>query len=280
MGEIENNILKKYKTLDLKELLILSNRLNDFYVTEEIHKLIEIKNKKIDLNLEKSKLDRKMIDIYLQELNDNGTVIIPDYFNKEEIAGILKHINNFCFVNKMNNKKYEVNKNNKGVFWCDNLKLADNQFIKNLMSDKGIIHIIQEYLNCEPKLATVISWKSFKTDSQDEQNKNAQMFHQDCTYIKFLKIFIYLNDVTVENGCHRFINNSFKNKPQIKNHKGGQRICDEKIKKIFGEDCIRNLEGKKGTIIIENTRNFHSGSPCIEGHREIFQLFYTSDFCK
>ena len=38
------------------------------------------------------------------------------------------------------------------------------------------------------------------------------------------------------------------------------------------------MEGKKGTIIIEDTRNFHSGNTVIKGHREIFQLMYTSHY--
>ena len=87
-----------------------------------------------------------------------------------------------------------------------------------------------------------------------------QLFHFDLERPKWLKSFIYLNDVDDNNGPHFFVPKSHKNLGIVKEirSKGYSRIEDQIVEKYYPE--IKKITGKKGTLLIEDTRGLHKGS--------------------
>ena len=45
----------------------------------------------------------------------------------------------------------------------------------------------------------------------------------------------------------------------------------------YGENAIKSFTAPKGTVIFEDTRGFHKGSPLLSGHRLVLQLQFNFD---
>ena len=75
--------------------------------------------------------------------------------------------------------------------------------------------------------------------SKKEKQDNAQYFHYDNDFKKFLKIFIYLSDVDFESGPHSFVQYSH-NKKKFK-HLISKRLSDSEIINSYGKENIKEL---------------------------------------
>ena len=94
-----------------------------------------------------------------------------------------------------------------------------------------------------------------------------------------VKIFIYLNDVDENNGPHYFVPATHKNfgiKYEIRS-KGYSRIDDELIEKHYS-NIKKKITGKKGTLIIEDTRGLHKGSVVKDNHRSIVLIQFNNSY--
>ena len=87
--------------------------------------------------------------------------------------------------------------------------------------------------------------------------KNAQYYHYDCDYRKFLKIFIYLNDVDIDSGPHVYVEKTHKKK--FFKHILAERINDDEINKIYGLSNQKVFTKQEGSIVIEDTFGLHKG---------------------
>ena len=146
--------------------------------------------------------------------------------------------------------------------------------VGEISKDPNILSIVREYLGAEPILTQTGCWWSGISKSS-EQSKAAQLFHQDRTYKKFIKLFLYLNDVTRENGCHVYVPNSIKKGPEPAKSHLSQRVSDEYICENYSE--ILYLTGSKGAMTLVDTQGWHKGNPVTKGHRLLVQLEWSSD---
>ena len=140
-----------------------------------------------------------------------------------------------------------------------------------IMGDPTIVYILQEYFGCSPLNTQTNTWWSV---SGSLGSARTQQWHQDFTWIKFVKLFLYLNDVTKENGAHRYTPGSFKNLDpvlsRIKSYSASTRIDDRVMEELYPGKS-RYMEGKSGTIILEDTRGFHAGTALKSGYRHLMQ---------
>ena len=106
----------------------------------------------------------------------------------------------------------------------------------------------------------------------------AQFYHYDMDGIKWLKVFIYLTDVTAKTGPHTFIRSSHiaGNIPEEILKLGYTRLTDEMISRLYSSDYVKEFVGEKGTVIIEDTRGLHKAKHVQSGDRLILQLQYSS----
>ena len=151
--------------------------------------------------------------------------------------------------------------------------------VQNLLMDPTLLDAIQHFLGTPPIHVQTNSWWS-KAESNDERTlrKSAQLFHQDKEFIKFLKVFVYLNDVTEDNGPHQYIAGSNKDYLQHvpAGYKFSQRLSDEYLAASYDQSRFRSFTGRKGTVVIEDTSGFHKGKPLISGCRLILQLEFAA----
>jgi hypothetical protein len=137
---------------------------------------------------------------------------------------------------------------------------TDIEEVQQLVSDPSLIAVAQNYLKSKPIFTAVaMSWSAPVKGAPDISA--AQEFHWDMERIKWLRYFVYLTDVTAERGPHCFIKGSHR-AGAIPDHllqQGYNRIKDDVIFDIYGNDAYREFTGLRGTIVAEDSRGFHKG---------------------
>jgi hypothetical protein len=162
-------------------------------------------------------------------------------------------------------KSYKYNSN----------QLINNKIIQELIMDPFLINVARNYLKCDPIFDFVSMWWS--TDYNSEEDV-AQEFHFDLDRPKWIKIFIYINDVSNLNGPHCYVEKSHINdsKPIELLDKRYVRISDNDINNYYNKSQIKEITGRAGTIIFGDTLCWHKGKPIEKGSRLILQFEYTN----
>ncbi len=147
---------------------------------------------------------------------------------------------------------------------------------QKLMTDNLFLSVAQSYLQCLPYADVSAFW--WLTDySKIPDAQAATMWHFDMDRIKWLKIFVYLTDVTEETGPHTFVEGSHLsgNIPSNLLQYGYARLTDEMIEQSYAKEKVHSFTAPKGTIIFEDTKGLHKGTPVIKGERLILQLQFS-----
>jgi hypothetical protein len=163
------------------------------------------------------------------------------------------------------------------TYWLQEKDLIANPDIQALMADLSIFVIAQAYLETQPILDIVTMWWSTAL-SKTACTESAQLFHFDMDRIKWLKFFIYLTDVTSDNGPHCYIAGSHQigGKPKELLNLGYARISDEEMIKFYPKEKFVEVTAPKGTIIAGDTLCFHKGKPLKQGDRLVLELEFTN----
>ncbi len=199
--------------------------------------------------------DEKLNKIKKNINNQNCFLDIKGY--ESNLKNIEKSLNNFNFNNLDDlitiTNKYKIN--HLVVKFKDNKNL-----ISNFATSDFFLNLAKKYLstsNLSIRAQCYISNPYYC--SYEEKKRNAQVFHYDCDFKKFFKVFIYLNDIDELSGPHIFIEKTHKKK--FLEHIIAERFEDEEIFSKYGEMRKRVFTNKKGSLIIEDTFGFHKGEP-------------------
>jgi hypothetical protein len=163
------------------------------------------------------------------------------------------------------------------TYWLKEEELITNPDIQMLMWDLSILSIAQAYLETQPVLDIVAMWWS-TTFSKTACPESAQLYHFDMDRIKWLKFFIYLTDVTTDNGPHCYIAGSHRPgaKPKKLLDRGYTRIPDSDIAEFYSNEKFFEVTAPKGTIVAGDTLCFHKGKSLKTGDRLILELEFTN----
>jgi hypothetical protein len=143
-----------------------------------------------------------------------------------------------------------------------------------LYQDMGIVRAIGDYIG-HPILRRACAWYSTRPDGYtvEDEVKSAQFYHFDNdTPAGWVKVFMYLTDVSDESGPHVFIPGSHKELPPELTRDG--RFSDEEAERILGPGEV--LKGEAGTIIVADTQGFHKGLTPQSGMRLVLQLEFVA----
>jgi hypothetical protein len=167
-----------------------------------------------------------------------------------------------------------TNPNSARAFVNDWNKLKHLKLVKILCSDPLIRNIVDTYLNCQSWLNMVCAWRTdYVPRVFHNINSDAMHFHFDCDHNKFIKLFIYLDDVSSSNGPHVFVPRTsadFRHSLPTRLQRDGRISSVE----VINEGLVPNIiTGNKGCIIFADTHNLHRGTPVHKGKsRYILQL--------
>lgn len=141
-------------------------------------------------------------------------------------------------------------------------------YLLSLANDERILSLAQRFLGCKPTLSYLSAWWSYPTKVGAQQ---AELFHRDVDDWRFLKLFIYLCDVDMDNGPHVYVKNSSSSDILM----NIRRYSESEVENAFGSENIMLLERSEGAAFIENTYGFHRGLPVRSGRRLMFQAVYS-----
>lgn len=252
--------------------------------TDELHKKDVAANPKVlkltEINGVLGKLDKKQFDSLNETLKKDGYVS----FDKKLSPDIVKKLYEYALKTpalaapKYDKKiVYEENKPVSEIYRFDMQDLVNNPEIQELIMDETLINIARNYLDSEPIFDFPAMWwsTSFLKVASSEA---AQLYHFDMDRIKWLKIFIYLNDVTMENGPHSYIKGSHVtgSKPQYLLNRGYVRISDEELSKEYKKDDFITICADAGSVFAGDTKCWHKGTPLKKGHRLVLEFEYTT----
>ena len=189
--------------------------------------------------------------------------------------------NNPCYANQDPNLGFMVHdlKNaeqqiSESIIIGQYFNFSETSVAKTIVRSETIQRVVGEYFGVTPKLVGVNLWWTFPgAHSENQRRKYAHFFHRDIDCFKFLKLFVYLNDVGEGGGPHILVRGSHKKKliSQITDIWRERRYIDAEVKEKFGDDILR-IYGKAGTSVFENTLCLHKGETPQKEPRLLLQL--------
>jgi hypothetical protein len=143
-----------------------------------------------------------------------------------------------------------------------------------LATDPLVMAIIQANFGCQPILNTLATYKTHPepADGFAQDADAAQAYHFDFHTFRWLKMFVYLNDIGEEAGPHHFVKTSHWNRPDALWREG--RIPDREIDAVYGPNGVSTICGPAGTAFIADTSAFHKGSLPTHSPRILAQFEY------
>ena len=145
--------------------------------------------------------------------------------------------------------------------------------VQNLLADRSLLAVAQEYLGGAPVQDLVAMWWSTAV-GKGPSSAAAQQFHFDLDRLRFVKLFAYLTDVDETNGPHVFVRGSHTRLPT--SLRVDRRFSDDEVRSHYDESDIVSVTGRRGTMFLADTRGLHKGTPVLRGHRLVFQLEYAT----
>jgi hypothetical protein len=247
-----------------------------------------LKPRKVTKNFSSSlfpEINQGCINDIVSDLRKNGYSVFPlrvpdsilchfDKFSTENLcctrpSGQLKIIHEMKFdPQNVSSPRYDY----------DPQKLIEDDCIKRFVFDPLWKEIASKYMNTEPIMDYVAMW--WQTSYGEADDNSAQKFHFDLDRLKWLKFFVYLNNVDEKNGPHAFIKGTHipGNIPSFFLEKGYVRLEDEEIFRYYDGNQIKEFCSNRGTIIIEDTKGLHKGKKALNGQRLTFNLQYCNSY--
>lgn len=230
------------------------------------------------------KLNEDKLGKIAGRLKSDGFFIFENRLAENLIQNLLEFsLTHFACVDGMDEVPSGQLRNFKSLYQRGNPKgprysfstndLLDDEVIQFLMSDLTFVAVAQAYLNSRPTFDVLSLWWLTSYNSFP-QKQAAQWYHFDLERIKWLKFFIFLTDVTPENGPHAFIKGTQRSGKIPKNLllRGYSRLSDEEIRMTYEPEDIIEFACPRGTIIAEDTRGLHKGGSVLHGDRLVLQL--------
>ena len=171
--------------------------------------------------------------------------------------------------NKLLDKNILIKKNNENLReYFDRLNaknisrvtgfidLNKNSKVKTFLTSKPMVSLVKNYLNTEKFSISAQFFISTPVKTNDQEKYgNAQFFHWDNDFSKFLKLYIYLTDVDDDSGPHIYIPKTHKNK-KLKTI----------LPRLYDDNLIYDLyktkkkyKGKIGSIFFTDGYGIHKG---------------------
>jgi hypothetical protein len=144
----------------------------------------------------------------------------------------------------------------------------------DFMLQEPILRHVRDYLPFHPYLRSAEIWVDY---ASEDPALETQFFHLDGDDAYNLKVFVYLNDVSEENGPFTFMPTDRISAYRIFKPEGinrTARVRDEDVHR-FGESV--SFTGRRGSVILADTcLGYHKGLKPRKGRRVMFTFQFTS----
>lgn len=136
-----------------------------------------------------------------------------------------------------------------------------------LASHPSILASLEKYFGCKPSAEVIqASWSPPST----REAIRSQLFHRDTDGLQFIKLFLFLTDVSEDAGPHCFVLNSHDKNKLTKTG----FFTEDEVVDSFGDENIVYITCPKGTHFLENTYGVHKGTQPTGRGRLMVQVLY------
>jgi hypothetical protein len=152
---------------------------------------------------------------------------------------------------------------------------AENPILKVAL-DRTLLDGVAAYLGMWPALHSIGAWLNYPTA---EPATSSQLWHHDPEDLKIIKVFIYLEDVGLDNGPFTYLPGTQPFGPQAAlaaRYDNDRLVQDEAMTQTFPSSSWRICTGPAGTMILADTVGFHRGGKPTRGTRLLVTFTYTS----
>lgn len=201
-------------------------------------------------------------------LRDSGFSMITPAFSSEQIDDILRYLatqpafdrDREFFVTDDTNDALRGQYSAATILQCPHILAAIN--------NPTVLSVAEKFLGCKPTIAALGLHWSFPTD---ETPADVQTFHRDQEAWRLLNMFVYLTDVGVGHGPHRYVLNSQGTNGRVRL----SPYSDAEVFERFGKDRVHTVVGPRGTTFVENGWGVHEGHPPRDGRRLLLAVMYS-----
>jgi|TARA_R110000787_G_scaffold46417_1_gene112647 ectoine hydroxylase-related dioxygenase (phytanoyl-CoA dioxygenase family) len=229
----------------------------------EIYKHVLLERKrKYDISIDNTYQD------LANNIDENGYAFVENFFSKDRLQ---KVIDDFEEIKENNELQYED-------FYTEQVAhpLLNCQSVFDITFDSRMIEIAKNYFGCLPAITGVTLRKSKETAMKERNiphNGQTTLFHCDKDSPRFLKFFIYLNDVGKDNGPFTYVHKSHIDKFQ--GWRSKYRWSNSEIEHVYGKEKIKSITGKVGDLVMGNTAGFHKGTKVKRGERLMLTIYFS-----
>lgn len=206
-----------------------------------------------------------------ERLRDDGFVLLPDVFPLEKLRRVRAALETHECTDgwRPQHGRFPLE---KAPDESNNVHVVDVELIPEVVeiaNDPTVLAIVSRYLGCKPTIDDILAWWSLPNRPAPYEE---QFFHRDQDSIRFVKLFIYLSDVTEKDGPHTFVRRSHRSNALLDS---GRRFTDDEVLAQVPADAIIEFTGPFGTTFLEDTFGLHKGRMPTTGTRLILQVRYT-----
>jgi len=168
----------------------------------------------------------------------------------------------------------ETNRTRTRQIITDWSQLKRFKVVQDILTSKGIKAVVDKYLGCNSLINLIVAWRTeWQPRSKMNLDSDAMMFHFDCDHNRFLKLFIYLDDVDAACGPHVFIPRTGAK------HRKELPAMFQRDGRILSSELLSSgylpvvYTGSIGSCFLADTHNLHKGTPVqINHNRYILQV--------
>jgi len=227
----------------------------------------------------KRRITNEQITLYSDALSSNGFLRIGGFLSCEQALALYEsvvtqrgHSDDFS-KNYAQQLDWENDATAGPRFDFDESDISTLQNIDQYATNGVIRLIARRYLNCKPILVSKQIWTTRPPENASTATleNSAMAYHCDSDFIGFLKFFILLTDVSVDNGPFVYVRNSHIGPRHVSGRMPDTEILSEEDIELLGT-------GLAGDLIVADTRGWHKASPPLFGTRTMLQLVYSSSY--
>lgn len=151
----------------------------------------------------------------------------------------------------------------------DEALLMQNRRIMDLWIDPFFLKIAERFFESAPILDFVVGMITNAGDtSAIKMSQDAMYYHCDKDRIRWLKAFIYLDDVGQDNGPHTYVAASQHRRLIARDG----RYSDAEVRSVSSPGSEKVVTGPRGTFFLADTSCLHKGSIVHSGVRRVLQF--------
>ena len=207
---------------------------------------------------------RQDYDEAIQDLDNKGFHILKGVIPANILLSLRQEMDKIISTGvnlKVNNNHWQV---------VDQPLVNCSKIAFDIATRDIIVNIASEFFKCTPALGTLNLRKSLVNNLPED---TTNFFHVDPNSIKFLKFFLYFNDVKDPNdGPLTLIEGSHNNKFDGWQRK--YRWTEEEILNIYGKASMKHMFANVGDLIVARTTSFHRGTKVKSNNRYMYTINY------